>query len=109
MAAAGGLVVAPIPGLLPVVDAREPLRVLVASLAPGGAERIVIEWLAEEAGRAREIELAVPDLLYQGQVAAMDTYRALEVYTVVAAIYVVVLLPLTAIVKQAEKRLAQSN
>ena len=53
--------------------------------------------------------LAVPDLLYQGQVAAMDTYRALEVYTVVAAIYVVVLLPLTAIVKLAEKRLAQSN
>ncbi|UZF94895.1 amino acid ABC transporter permease [Bosea sp. NBC_00550] len=53
--------------------------------------------------------LAVPDLLYQGQVAAMDTYRALEVYTVVAVIYVIVLLPLTAIVKQAEKRLAQSN
>lgn len=53
--------------------------------------------------------LAVPDLLYQGQVAAMDTYRALEVYTVVAAIYVLVLLPLTVIVKRAENRLAQSN
>ncbi|AMJ61397.1 amino acid ABC transporter permease [Bosea sp. PAMC 26642] len=53
--------------------------------------------------------LAVPDLLYQGQVAAMDTYRALEVYTVVAAIYVAVLLPLTAIVKRAEKQLAHSN
>ena len=39
----------------------------------------------------------------------MDTYRALEVYTVVAAIYVIVLLPLTAIVKRAENRLAQSN
>jgi polar amino acid transport system permease protein len=53
--------------------------------------------------------LAVPDLLYQGQVVAMDTYRALEVYTLIAAIYVVVLLPLTVIVKRAEKRLAQSN
>src|SRR5918911_783052 len=42
--------------------------------------------------------LAVPDLLYQGQVVAMDTYRALEVYTVIAAIYFVVLLPLTVIV-----------
>ncbi|HMK80334.1 MAG TPA: amino acid ABC transporter permease [Xanthobacteraceae bacterium] len=53
--------------------------------------------------------LAVPDLLYQGQVAAMDTYRALEVYTVIAAIYFVVLLPLTVIVKRAERHLAQST
>jgi polar amino acid transport system permease protein len=53
--------------------------------------------------------LAVPDLLYQGQVVAMDTYRALEVYTAIAAIYFVVLLPLTVIVKMAERRLAQSN
>jgi len=53
--------------------------------------------------------LAVPDLLYQGQVAAMDTYRALEVYTVIAAIYFVVLLPLTVIVKRAERHLAQSS
>ena len=53
--------------------------------------------------------LAVPDLLYQGQVVAMDTYRALEVYTVIAAIYFVVLLPLTVIVKRAERHLAQST
>lgn len=53
--------------------------------------------------------LAVPDLLYQGQVVAMDTYRALEVYTVIAVIYFVVLLPLTAIVKRLEKHLAQST
>ncbi|MDU0340188.1 amino acid ABC transporter permease [Bosea rubneri] len=53
--------------------------------------------------------LAVPDLLYQGQIVAMETYRALEVYTVIAAIYFVVLLPATVIVKRAEKRLSQSN
>ncbi|MFA6264135.1 MAG: amino acid ABC transporter permease [Pseudolabrys sp.] len=53
--------------------------------------------------------LAVPDLLYQGQIVAMDTYRALEVYSVIAAIYFIVLLPLTVIVKMAERRLAQSN
>ncbi|KUL94736.1 ABC transporter permease [Bosea sp. WAO] len=53
--------------------------------------------------------LAVPDLLYQGQIVAMDTYRALEVYTVIAAIYFVVLLPATVIVKRAERRLSQSN
>lgn len=53
--------------------------------------------------------LAVPDLLYQGQVAAMDTYRPLEVYTLIAVIYFVVLLPLTAVVKRSERYLARSD
>lgn len=52
-------VAAAIPALLPVDDARGAIRVLVASLAPGGAERIVVEWLAAEAAPGREIELAV--------------------------------------------------
>jgi glycosyltransferase involved in cell wall biosynthesis len=56
---AKGLVVGPIAGLLPIHDAREVPRALVASLAPGGAERIVLEWLAAEAARGREVELAV--------------------------------------------------
>ena len=56
---APSLVVRPIPGLLPVRDARDPVRVLIASLAPGGAERIVLEWLGAEAARGRETELAV--------------------------------------------------
>ena len=56
---AEGLVVRPIRGLLPLADAREPVRVLIASLAPGGAERIVLEWLGEEAARGRPVELAV--------------------------------------------------
>jgi glycosyltransferase involved in cell wall biosynthesis len=45
--------------LLPVRDARGVLRVLIASLAHGGAERIVLEWLTAEARRGRPIELAV--------------------------------------------------
>lgn len=53
------LVARPLPDLLPVEDAREPLRVLIASLVPGGAERIVLEWLGAEAPRERGIELAV--------------------------------------------------
>ena len=39
--------------------------------------------------------LAVPDLLYQGQVIAHDTYRPLEVYTFIAVAYFAVLLPVT--------------
>ena len=46
-------------GLVPVRDARGPLRVLIASLAPGGAERIVVEWIGAELACGREAELAV--------------------------------------------------
>lgn len=53
--------------------------------------------------------LAVPDLLYQGQLAATETYRPLEVYTVIAVIYFVVLVPLTAVVKKSEKALQKSD
>ena len=53
--------------------------------------------------------LTVPDLLYQGQSAATETYRPLEVYTVIAIIYFVVLVPLTAIVKKSEKSLRTSD
>lgn len=56
---AEGLVARPLDGLLAFRDAREPLRVLIASLAPGGAERIVLEWLGAEVARGRPAELAV--------------------------------------------------
>lgn len=46
--------------------------------------------------------LAVPDLLYQGQVIAHDTYRPLEVYTFIAVAYFVVLLPITLWAKKLE-------
>lgn len=52
-------VLQPVPDLLPLDDARGPLRVLLASLAPGGAERIVLEWLEAECARGRDAELAV--------------------------------------------------
>jgi glycosyltransferase involved in cell wall biosynthesis len=59
LAATDFLVARALPGLLPVRDARGAIRVLIASLAHGGAERIVLEWLAAEASRGRDIELAV--------------------------------------------------
>jgi polar amino acid transport system permease protein len=46
--------------------------------------------------------LAVPDLLYQGQVIAHDTYRPLEVYTLIAVAYFAVLLPVTMWAKRME-------
>ena len=46
--------------------------------------------------------LAVPDLLYQGQVIAHDTYRPLEVYSLIAIAYFAVLLPVTMWAKKME-------
>ena len=46
--------------------------------------------------------LAVPDLLYQGQVIAHDTYRPLEVYTFIAVAYFIILFPITLWAKRLE-------
>lgn len=46
--------------------------------------------------------LAVPDLLYQGQVIAHETYRPLELYTFIAVAYFAVLLPVTVWAKRME-------
>jgi polar amino acid transport system permease protein len=50
--------------------------------------------------------IAVPDLLYQGQLITADTYRPLETYTMVAVIYFVLLFPMTLLAQTYEKRLA---
>ena len=50
--------------------------------------------------------LALPDLLYQGQSIAHETYRPLETYTVVAIAYFLVLLPATILVKRTEVRVS---
>lgn len=49
--------------------------------------------------------LAVPDLVYQGQIAAHDSFRPLETYTAVAVIYFVILFPLTLAVRRFERKL----
>ena len=48
--------------------------------------------------------IAVPDLLYQGSLVISDTYRPLEVYTVVALIYFALLFPATRLVQWWERR-----
>ena len=50
--------------------------------------------------------IAVPDLLYQGQLITADSYRPLEVYTVVALIYFAMLFPTTLAAQWLERRLA---
>ena len=53
--------------------------------------------------------LAVPDLLYQGQVIAHDTYRPLELYTFIAVAYFAILLPVTVWAQRLELRLPKAS
>lgn len=50
--------------------------------------------------------IAVPDLLYNGTLVTADTYRPLEVYTVVALLYFALLFPSTMLAQWYERRLA---
>ena len=53
--------------------------------------------------------IAVADLLCQGTIITAATYRPLEVYTMVAVIYFLVLFPLTLAAQQVERRLARAD
>jgi polar amino acid transport system permease protein len=53
--------------------------------------------------------IAVPDLLYQGTLVTADTYRPLEVYTVVALIYFALLFPSTLLAQAYERHLARAR
>ena len=53
--------------------------------------------------------IAVPDLLYQGELINADTYKPLETYTVVALIYFCLLFPATRLVQAYEGRLARGR
>lgn len=53
--------------------------------------------------------IAVPDVLYQGELVTGNTYRPLEVYTLVAVIYFVLLFPSTMLMQAYERRLAAKN
>ncbi|CDI12304.1 amino acid ABC transporter permease [Agrobacterium pusense] len=48
--------------------------------------------------------LAVPDLLYQGQLITSASYRPLETYTMIAVIYFILLFPLTRFAHRLEAR-----
>jgi polar amino acid transport system permease protein len=51
--------------------------------------------------------IAVPDLLYNGTLITADTYRPLEVYTVIAIIYFALLFPSTILAQAYERHLAK--
>lgn len=50
--------------------------------------------------------IAMPDIVYQGQAIVHETYRPLETYTLIALIYLAILLPTTSLVKRLETRVS---
>ncbi|HRE19165.1 MAG TPA: hypothetical protein PLW86_19190, partial [Rhodocyclaceae bacterium] len=47
--------------------------------------------------------IAVPDLVYNATLVTAETYRPLEVYTIVAVIYFAILFPATIVARQLGK------
>ena len=87
-----------------------PLHVMRFVILPQATRRMVPPLMNQSITQLKNTSLvstiAVPDLLYQGTLITADTYRPLEVYTVVALIYFALLFPATRFVQFYEQRSA---
>ena len=87
-----------------------PRHVMRLVVLPQAVRRMVPPFMNQSITQLKNTSLvstiAVPDLLYQGTLITADTYRPLEVYTVVALIYFALLFPATRFVQAFEQRLA---
>ncbi len=87
-----------------------PRHVMRLVVLPQAVRRMVPPFMNQSIIQLKNTSLvstiAVPDLLYQGTLITADTYRPLEVYTVVALIYFALLFPATRFVQAYEQRLA---
>jgi polar amino acid transport system permease protein len=77
-------------------------------ILPQAARRMVPPFVNQSVLQLKNTSLlyvvAVPDLMYKSYELASATFRPLETYTVVAAIYFIILYPLTKIAKRLEAR-----
>ncbi len=85
-----------------------PIHVMRLVVLPQAFRRMVPPLMNQSITQLKNTSLvstiAVPDLLYQGTLITADTYRPLEVYTVVALIYFALLFPATRLVQAYEQR-----
>lgn len=90
-----------------------PLQVMRRIVLPQALKRMVPPLMNQSIIQFKNTSLvsviAVPDLVYQSQIAAHDSYRPLELYTAVAVIYFLILFPLTLLVRVGEHKLAASD
>ena len=77
-------------------------------ILPQAARRMVPPFVNQSILQLKNTSLlyvvAVPDLMYTGSIVVADTFRPLEVYTSVAAMYFVLLYPMTQLAKRLEGR-----
>ena len=86
-----------------------PWAMMLRVILPQAVRRMIPPFVNQSITQLKNTSLvstiAVPDLLYNGSLITADTYRPLEVYTVVAVIYFVLLFPSTMLAQWYEKRL----
>ncbi len=91
------------------VLALTPWQIMRCIVLPQATRRMLPPFMSQCVMQLKNTSLvstiAVPDLLYQGTLITAATYRPLEVYTIVAVIYFVVLFPITVLVRRLEIRL----
>ena len=88
-----------------------PWQVMRRVVLPQAVRRMIPPFVNQSITQLKNTSLvstiAVPDLLYNGTLITADTYRPLEVYTVVALIYFALLFPSTLLAQAYERRLAK--
>ncbi|HEY0120953.1 MAG TPA: amino acid ABC transporter permease [Rhizobium sp.] len=90
-----------------------PLQIMRRVVLPQALKRMVPPLMNQSIIQFKNTSLvsviAVPDLVYQSQIAAHDSFRPLELYTAVGIIYFIILFPLTILVRFGERKLATSD
>ena len=88
-------------------------QVMLHVILPQAVKRMIPPFMNQSIIQLKNTSLvstiAVADLLYEGQMITAATYRPLEVYTMVAIVYFVVLFPLTLMAQGVEYRLARAD
>jgi polar amino acid transport system permease protein len=88
-----------------------PWQVMRLVILPQAIRRMVPPFVNQSITQLKNTSLvstiAVPDLLYNGTLITADTYRPLEVYTVVALIYFAMLFPSTLLAQAYERVMAR--
>src|SRR3984957_10900109 len=81
-----------------------PLRVLRLVIPPQGLKPLLRPYVNQSITQLKNTSLvsviAVPDLVYNATLINADTYRPLEVYTIVALIYFAILFPATLVARR---------
>lgn len=88
-----------------------PVQILRTVILPQAIRRMIPPFINQSVIQLKNTSLvsviAVPDLLYQGELVTAATYRPLEVYTIVASLYFVVLFPATLLAQAVERHYAR--